>query len=167
MSIMIYLLSRLFRLERISRDGEPYLTRVHLLRWWRGRLYLHYFHRGDAEPYNHDHPWPFWSLILWGGYWEITPIPQEERKFFPAWQTELRVWYPPLWLLRRPAEWQHRVVLPEGRRALTLVWVGRKERSWGFICKGGWVHWKQHESQGGCGEQAEVGDHQEDPQARR
>jgi hypothetical protein len=133
-------------MERIERDGRPYLDRWHIAHFKCGqRLYLHYFHRGDAEDYNHDHPWSFWSLILWGGYYEVTP--------FPDGSDERQTWYYPLSLLKRPATWKHRVKLPEGRVAITLVWTGRKERSWGFWCpERGFVHWRQHELQGGCEE---------------
>ena len=43
-------------------DGEhrtPYMTRLRL-----GRLRLHIFHRGDADPDCHDHPWDFWTFPL-------------------------------------------------------------------------------------------------------
>ena len=32
--------------------GTPYMTR-----YWIGRLRLHIFYRGDADPDCHDHPW--------------------------------------------------------------------------------------------------------------
>jgi hypothetical protein len=146
-----WLLSALRR-ERfnISRKGVPtYLTRWTLLgaRFGserRRKLFLHCFYRGDFEPYFHDHPWPFWSLVLWGGYWEHTATG--------------RRWYGPLSLLRRPAHWAHRVELPPNQRCWTLVWAGRKERSWGFLCPGrGWIPWREHEANQhaglpGCGE---------------
>lgn len=108
------------------------------------KVFLHKFHRGDVEPYNHDHPWPFWSLILYGGYWEHTPKGKR--------------WYGPGSLLRRPAEWQHHVELPPGATCWTLVWTGPKVRSWGFICPDrGWIPWREHEANQaagnpGCGE---------------
>lgn len=37
----------------------PYMTR-----FWIGRLKLHIFHRGDADPDCHDHPWDFWTFPL-------------------------------------------------------------------------------------------------------
>jgi hypothetical protein len=107
------------------------------------KVFLHLFHRGDVEPYFHDHPWPFWSLILWGGYWEETPAG--------------RKWYGPGRLLRRPADWQHRVEVPEGRRCWTLLWIGAKVRSWGFHCPAtGFLPWRQHQAnedagKPGCG----------------
>lgn len=133
----------------IGRKGlGKYLTRWTL--WGKRfegshRLFLHLFHRGDAEPYNHNHPWAFWSLILWGGYWEVTADGR-------------RRWYGPGSLLKRPAKWEHRVVLPAGAKCLTLVWTGPKEQTWGFICPGrGWIPWRQHEANqaagmAGCGE---------------
>ncbi|MDK4704302.1 hypothetical protein PH562_18765 [Rhizobium sp. CNPSo 4062] len=44
-----------------DEDGQrtPYMTRV-----WIGRLRLHIFHRGDADPDCHDHPWDFWTFPL-------------------------------------------------------------------------------------------------------
>jgi hypothetical protein len=94
--------------HEISRKGLPrYLTRWTLYGSRSGggqKLYLHCFHRGDAEDYFHDHPWPFWSLILWGGYWELT---ESGRR-----------WYGPGSLLRRPAEHRHRVEVPPGQTLL-------------------------------------------------
>ncbi len=169
----------------IGRDGiGTYLTRW-VLAGWRGRdgqrrygdgqkVFLHLFHRGDVEDYAHDHPWPFWSLILWGGYFEITGggphcpscnldcFEREGRSSCCDVEVlstgERRKWYGPLRLLRRPAEWQHRVELPEGKRCWSILWIGRKQRSWGFICPGkGWIPWRQHEAnqsvgKPGCGE---------------
>lgn len=150
---LIAWLLALLRRERfeIGRKGlDRYLTRWTLIgqrfKGERGKLFLHWFHRGDAEDYNHNHPWDFWSLILWGGYFEITPSG--------------RKWYGPGSLLRRPAEWQHRVELPDGRKCWTLVWTGPKRQSWGFICKDGrWIPWREHEANQtaglpGCGEDA-------------
>lgn len=37
----------------------PYMTRI-----WFGRLRVHIFHRGDADPDCHDHPWGFWTFPL-------------------------------------------------------------------------------------------------------
>lgn len=145
--LIVWLLS-LLRRERfdIGRPGLPdYLTRWTLLGKRYGgsrRVFLHWFHRGDEEPYFHDHPWAFVSVILWGGYYEETPTG--------------RHWYGPGSVLVRPAEWRHRVVLHEGRQAWTLVLSGPKTRGWGFWCDSGWIPWKSHAAnidagQPGCG----------------
>jgi hypothetical protein len=142
------LLNRLFRFEAISRRGDVYLHRWTLIGPERGpKVMLHHFLRGDVDPEPHDHPWIFWTFILWGGYYEQT------------WTAEgkaLLTWYGPGSLLRRPAAWAHRVVIPEGKEAWTLVLTGRKVRHWGFWCPLGWIPWRQHlarfEATGsGCG----------------
>src|SRR3954465_13658675 len=54
---------------------EPYLTRWTLFGARSNgnvAVYLHRFHRSDADEL-HNHPWPFISIILAGGYWERTP----------------------------------------------------------------------------------------------
>lgn len=54
---------KLFGINRIyGADGDhetPYMTR-----FWFGRLRFHIFHRGDADPDCHDHPWGFWTFPL-------------------------------------------------------------------------------------------------------
>lgn len=66
-----------------SPDGSPYLTRWYL---WPGKprsgpdsndihipfaLFIHYFHRGDDDRDQHNHPWDFSvALVLAGGYHE-------------------------------------------------------------------------------------------------
>jgi hypothetical protein len=121
----------------IGRKGYPdYLTRWVLWgkRFGAGhKVYLHRFHRGDVEIVLHDHPWPFWSLILVGGYWEHTPTGKR--------------WYGPLRILKRPAEWAHRVELPAGAKCWTLIWTAERTRGWGFICPDkGWIPWREHEA---------------------
>lgn len=78
----------------------------------------------------HDHPWPFVSVILAGGYYEVTPAKGWKDGEGPT----QRRWYGPGRVLTRPAEWIHRVEIPPGRDAWTLILRGRKERSWGFWC---------------------------------
>lgn len=146
------------RKETIHRDGDPYLTRWHLLSYAMGfkrNLYLHRFHRSD-EDVLHDHPWSFWSLILWGGYREWTREPgfvpeTHSRKIpggftFPCVESLIGHWYGPLSLLKRPAEWIHRVEIEERLRGRvwTLVWTGPKARQWGFWCPKGWRYYRDH-----------------------
>ncbi len=127
-----WLLSLLFERHEIGRQGDVYLTRwvIWGKRFGPGRkVFLHRFHRSDSDAALHDHPWDFWSFILWGGYYEETPTGTK--------------WHRPLSLLKRPAEWRHRVVLTPGWRAWTLIWTGNKRRSWFFHCPKGATPWKQ------------------------
>lgn len=95
-----------------------------------GKLFVHCFCRSDDDGALHDHPFDFWSLILWGGYHEHA-------------EGTVR-WYGPLRLLRRPAEWAHRVELPPGKKCWTLVWTSPKRRSWYFHCPKGMVEWREY-----------------------
>jgi hypothetical protein len=155
--VVAFCLMMLFR-ERhdIGREGRPYLTRWVI--WGErfgadasNKLYLHYFHSSDEDAALHDHPWPFWSLILWGGYIEVSQCGPDEKGdryvYDPHSDTvwvrlpegQRSEWYESLSLLRRPAAWAHRIVI--GRRnPWTLVWCGAKERSWGWHCPDGWRH---------------------------
>lgn len=88
-------------------------------------VYLHRFHRSDDDDALHCHPWPFTSVILWGGYWEHTA--NHEGKVS-------RRWYGPGRVLTRKATHRHRVELPAGRDCWTLIFRGVKEKSWSFYC---------------------------------
>lgn len=119
---------------------------------------LHTFFRGDEDRELHDHPWPFWSLVIMGGYHEEIPPDQFETgmnfkreaaaPFHPEANAQGHqfVWRGIGELDFRPAKWRHRVVLPqkEGERpklAVTLVFTKKKEREWGFWTRQGWVPW--------------------------
>jgi hypothetical protein len=130
-------------------DGDsPYMTRYAFPRIGPVRMCLHIFHRSDADDL-HDHPWPFASLILWRGYTEVTPHP-----LFPALdgggdiRNRKRIW--PGMILFRPATHIHRVELIDGKRAVTLVFMGKRIREWGFFTRQGWKLWTKYFSENGC-----------------
>lgn len=138
-----------------SWEATPYLTRWSILgRRSEGNsaIYIHRFHRSDADE-MHDHPWPFVSIILSGGYWEKTPASGWKHGDGP---TRTR-WYGPGRVLVRPASWIHSVIIPSGQEAWTLVIRFKKARSWGFWCPTiGFRPWREHlaaaEATGkGCG----------------
>jgi hypothetical protein len=126
-------------------SGKPHFVigsadRPYMLRWWlipRNPflcVYLHKFLRDDDDRALHDHPWWFVSVILSGGYGEIT-----DKTIIPR---------GPFSVAFRRAEHRHRVVLLRDERGQpkpcwTLVIRGRVVREWGFWCPKGFVHWKQ------------------------
>ncbi len=117
----------------IGRRSSPLMTRWTLLRTPWFTVKVHRFHRSDPSCL-HDHPWPFVSLILVGGYWEENTLGEA-------------AWYGPGHFLVRSAEWKHRVILGVGAdhrsiEPLTLVITGRRVREWGFWTKAlGWIPW--------------------------
>ena len=115
-------------------------ARVYLTRWWllgsnesRYALMLHKMHRPDDDSCHHDHPWSFFTLVLWGGYVEEVTVPGGVK---------VRNNRPGMLLWRR-AEHTHRIAsLPRGV-CYTLLLRMKKRRKWGFHTPQGWIGWRQ------------------------
>lgn len=122
-------LIRRFDITDINR-ASVYLRRWSLALPFGWTIKLHNIRRTDNDRCQHDHPWPFWTLILWGGYVELVG---EENRLHRC--CVGRLYY-------RPADFRHRIIeLPRGR-AWTLVVTRRRVRSWGFYTRHGWMHWR-------------------------
>ena len=135
-------------------DGRPPL----LIRWvlfrcpWFG-VYLHKLCRSDYDRALHDHPWGFWSFVLWGSYDEVFDASRLEG--FERTETTRRARWS---LAYRPATWRHRVIISEGRPAWTLLLVEPRSRPWGFWVRQGaaagsaivslvtWCHWRHFDT---------------------
>lgn len=141
-------------------DGDcrtPYLTRLVI-----GRLRLHIFHRGDADPDPHDHPWDFWTFPLTAYVEDVTVRKldalagdhdpwsprvlrsETSRQVVPAFRWSFRAAEHTHWVLGRfGGEYLHDWVgrqrtdepLPLSRpgRIVTIVWTGGARRRWGFL----------------------------------
>lgn len=138
-------------LERLGRkrlvydrvDGELYLTRYYLFLKERTKcpfnIFLHRFHKSDDEVF-HDHPWPFATLILRGGYWEWRPqFDSEGRKV-----GEMARWCGAGSFRISRAKTYHRIELNPAVPCWTLFMPGAKQRDWGFLVKNKWVQWEQY-----------------------
>jgi hypothetical protein len=117
-------------------DSE-YITRLHVVKTPWFAICLHWINKPDAEPYLHDHPVSFLSLILRGGYQE-----RRCRRWMYGYYEDrpMRRWCN---LILASPDDVHRIerVLP---KTLTLVFMGPKTREWGFHTPDGWVHWKDY-----------------------
>jgi len=143
--MFLKLLERLGR-KRIVMDrtsNEPYLERYYLLFKERERfpfnIFLHKFLKSDPDDV-HDHPWPYATLILKGGYYEW--IPQFNNKGQKI--SELQVWRGPGSFRVCGANSFHRIELVPGVTAWTLFMPGAKQRDWGFLVKNKWVQWEEY-----------------------
>jgi hypothetical protein len=134
---------KLFKKNVISANSPlgPLLIRYIIFRIPQFGIYIHKLCRDDNDRALHDHPWPFTSIILKGGYFEHTerwletdpPINIEEFQYYSAGS-----------ILRRPAEWRHRFALT-AYPTWTLVFVGRRCRKWGFWVDGvNWCWWRKY-----------------------
>src|SRR5208282_805597 len=63
--------------ENVYFHLEGYMERWWIRRPKEGRKWtcrLHHILRSDEDRHLHDHPWPYVTIILKGGYWEVTPV---------------------------------------------------------------------------------------------
>jgi hypothetical protein len=135
----------------------PYLIR-YAINTPIGGIKLHHILRSDNDRALHDHPWNFTSIILWGGYWEHVAfdltkgasgmrIPRHAQFCAPTKANgtlTLRCWFRVGSILHRKAECAHRVELPKGKTAWTLVFTSNKIRDWGFHTVKGWIPWRTY-----------------------
>ncbi len=119
-------------------DSE-YILRLHVVKTPWGAICLHWIRKPDAEPWLHDHPVSFLSIILRGGYTEL-----RRRGDGPA-HHKVNRWFN---FVRASAGDRHRIVLTR-TNTLTLCLMGPKTREWGFhvwreISPSGWLYWKDY-----------------------
>lgn len=148
--------------EKITTQGNDYLTRVHLTPapiktvkpqsfsiiahlqalWpFQTRLYLHIFSRPDEDRVFHDHPWKFTTIVLWGGYDEESHIlaNRYSRGTNGVMQEEPSGQIKPdrlgfLSMRSRRATHCHRITRLHRKRVVTLIFRGDRQRDWGFWC---------------------------------
>ena len=115
----------------IGSGADVYLDRVYVLQTpWFGIMF-HRIYRADRQRELHDHPWNFLSLLLRGSYVEDTPDGLKTRRWFNV----------------KRAEDRHSIREVSRSPVWTLVFTGRKRRTWGFWVDGGtrWVKWTEYE----------------------
>ena len=125
-------------------DNEPYLERYYLFLKDRGEhfpfyVFLHRFLKSDIDDL-HDHPWPYATLILKGGYYEWTPQFGADGKKIG----EIARWCGPGSFRFAKANSYHRIELDPSVECWTLFMPGAKQRDWGFMVKNQWVQWEQY-----------------------
>jgi hypothetical protein len=127
--------------KRIIMDrqyNEPLLTRYYLFLKDRKRfpfnVFLHKFHKGDPGDV-HDHPWPYFTLILAGGYFEYTPNFEYGKMV-----GETKHWRGPGHFRFCSANSYHRIELKESVTPWTLFMPGPQRQEWGFLVDNTWIH---------------------------
>lgn len=181
--------------EIIGDADDPYMLRWHVFRpgvfyrWLVGfttkmihrnrrrprrylpSIYLHEFLRSDDDRHFHDHVGWSVSIVLKGGYWEVTPDcadPEYVAEMMPELIPTLSwnwTWVEPWSIAIRSARMPHFIALgrepvgdisgdqvtwkptktrPDGKRVLSLWIRGPWRRNWGFFTKRGWVDWETY-----------------------
>lgn len=124
---------------RVNKGGEPFLFRLRVLQTPWFSVLIHHIQRDDLDRAPHDHPWPFASLILRGGYREL--IWDDPTRL-----TEFRT------RVRRPGTFAaiklsqaHQIIELHGD-VWTLAFAGRHRGTWRFWTRGGPVDWREYEA---------------------
>jgi hypothetical protein len=119
--------------------NEPYLERYYLFLKDRKRfpfnVFLHKFLKGDPDDV-HDHPWPYATLILKGGYYEWVPVFNTLGEKI----NEIKYWRGPGHFRICSPNSYHRIELKEGVTAWTLFMPGPQKQEWGFLVNNKWIH---------------------------
>jgi hypothetical protein len=127
-------------------NGDPYLTRWYL---WPGKprtteddvtpnapfaVFIHFFHRSDADREQHNHPWKkSYALILKGGY-------REERG------DAVRVFKPGMINAITKDDYHRVVLLDPAKGSWSLFIAGQNVGGWGFRDDntGEHIHWRDY-----------------------
>lgn len=118
-------------------DDDPYMAR-----WFtniKGRWLTKYFHlflHSDDDRALHDHPAASVSILLSGNYIEHFMGGRSKRR------TVGGVYF-------RRAATAHRIELEndedgQPKKVVTLFFMFRRCREWGFWCPQGWRHWREY-----------------------
>lgn len=122
-------------LWRWTDTDSEYILRLHLVKTPWFAVCLHWIQKPDAEPYLHDHPVSFLSIILRGKYAEL-----RQRRGEGSPRIVVRKWFN---FIKADSQDRHRIVFAR-KNTLTLCLMGPKTREWGFHIQGRHVHWKDY-----------------------
>jgi len=121
------------------QNNEPLLERYYVFlkdrTWFPFNIFVHKFCKSDPDDV-HDHPWPYFTLILRGGYYEWIPQFDRDGKKFG----EIAHWRQPGHFRFCSASSYHRIELDPAVEAWTLFVPGPQKREWGFLVKDKWIH---------------------------
>ena len=124
-----------YRVIMDREDNEPYLERYYIFlkdrTWFPFNIFVHKFLKSDPDEV-HDHPWPYCTIILRGGYWEYRP-----GRSLPQWKGAGEIRF------GKSTDF-HRIELEPGITPWTLFIPGPKLRDWGFLVKNRWVQHEQY-----------------------
>lgn len=116
----------LFKVPNYDKPGEDYLWRLRIFQTPWGGIYLHKLGGPDPRDTLHNHPWPFVSFILRGGYTEFIPGPYYAQSRYVK-----RV------NVKRYNKSFHWIAELDRTPTWTLVLVGRRRRVWGYMDRDG------------------------------
>lgn len=118
---------------RWTLTDSEYITRLHILKTPWFAVCLHWIHKPDPEPWLHDHPVSFLSLVLRGGYMEHRAKGTHHEYHDVVHHNYIRA-----------SNLDRHKILAVRPRTLTLCFMGPVRRRWGFHTPTGWVYYKDY-----------------------
>lgn len=136
-----------YRIIPDRHTGADYMHRYYLFlrdrHWFPFNVTLHKIVRSD-DPVFHDHPWPYLTVIIKGGYYEHTPVYNNSKL-----TGEKVKWCGPGTIIMRSSKELHWLEMdPKVGSATTLFFMGPQVREWGFVIKKnkqGDTKWVKHD----------------------
>lgn len=130
-----------YRLIPDRRTGADYMHRYYIFlkdrKIFPFNVTLHKIVKSD-DPIFHDHPWGYMTIILRGGYYEHVPVFNVHGEKF----AEFTRWRGPGSIIIRKAHEYHWLELDEEKPTVSLFFMGKQQRDWGFLKDNKWI---QHE----------------------
>jgi hypothetical protein len=132
-----------YRVILDRQSNEPYLERYYVFlkdrKWFPFNIFIHKFLKSDPDDV-HDHPWPYATIILKGGYYEWTPVFNSKGDKL----SEVCQWRGPGSFRVCGATSYHRIELDPSVECWTMFMPGPKKRDWGFLVNDQWVPHEQY-----------------------
>jgi hypothetical protein len=119
-------------------NGYEFLRRYRLVQTPLFSIFVHRMEVPDPGTDLHDHPWAFGSLVLKGGYIEVTA---DARQVERVESQHLRLRKRWSWATTR-LDQAHGIVSLNRSPTWTLVVTGPTRRRWGFYVDGVWHDWE-------------------------
>lgn len=107
---------------RWTEVDSEYITRLHLVKTPWFAICVHWIKKPDPEPFLHDHPVTFLSIILKGWYVESRWINSTVYLIQHCYYN---------WIIASPDD-RHTIESVSPGGAVTLCFMGPKTREWGF-----------------------------------
>ncbi len=147
-----WLIRKLFLVkEIISQDGVVHFRRYRLISTPWFNLYIHQILKSDEDLHMHDHPWDFYSFILYGSY-------SEETSYYPYFRVIHTKTYPTRTLVEHDARDAHQLTL-KTPVVWTLVLTTGRAREWGYrIGPEEWIDFKTYRQLKRAGQLPPIGD---------
>jgi hypothetical protein len=133
-------------------NDRIYLKRWYLLRIpWFFSIRIHHILQPDIDRDPHDHPWPFISILLKGGYTEKWDTKERYIHFNRPGDrfSGTTIWSGKYKKVKHinfhTTKHVHQILhfsRPNGVWSLFLT--GREGRVWGFQTRDGWIPWKEY-----------------------